>query len=414
MRIQKIRLQNFRAHSDTTVEWSDGVNLVVGLNGAGKTNILEAIHVLCLSRSFLAPNDRYVLQKGAPHYEVEGTFLPDDAAVENADTARDEKVGGRRAVRVRVAYVPGQGKKVFVNGAPLDRVSDLVGRVPVVVFSPDDHRITSEGPDERRKMLDTIMCQWSSTYMDALIQYRRVLKQRNELLQSARRRRQRPDPALMESWDAEFVKHAAAVTGARLRFVEDFSGFLQAAYERVAEVTERPTMTYEPFPGLSSPVPEETVREAFRDALDRTAQTERDRGVTQVGPHRDELLMKIGDLPVRRYASQGQHRTFGMALKLAQYDFLRDRREERPVLLLDDVFDNLDPERITAFLAVLKSSAVGQSITTAARREIVLPYLSGGAEAVDCRVIRIKEGAFDGAESVTADRPASEDVAINP
>jgi DNA replication and repair protein RecF len=361
MQINEIRLNGFRAHTSTTVSFREGINLLVGPNGAGKTNVLEAVHVACLSRSFLTHNDRYVLQRGAGHYEVEGRFT--------SDAGKD--------VRVRVAYSPDGGKRVQVNGAPLERMTDLVGRVPVVVFAPDDQRITAEGPDERRRFLDSLLCQSSATYLENLVAYRRILKQRNELLLGGRRRRQTADPDTLHAWTEELIKYGAPVVHARLRFVDAFNRHLATAYGRIAEVAERPSIAYEPFSGLEG-YGLDAVETAFRDALERSAQTERQRGSTQSGPHRDELDMLLDGHLVRRYGSQGQHRTFGMALKLAQYDYLHEALDERPVLLLDDVFDNLDPGRIRAFLNILQSDAVGQSITTAARREIVHDHFPGG------------------------------------
>ncbi|MEQ9103416.1 MAG: DNA replication/repair protein RecF [Rhodothermales bacterium] len=373
MQINEIRLNGFRAHTSTTVPFREGINLLVGPNGAGKTNVLEAVHVACLSRSFLTHNDRYVLQRGAGHYEVEGRFTSDAG----------------KEVRVRVAYQPDGGKRVQVNGAPLERLTDLVGRVPVVVFAPDDQRITAEGPDERRRFLDSLLCQSSATYLENLVAYRRILKQRNELLLSGRRRRQAADADMLHAWTEELIKYGVPVVHARLRFVAAFNRHLETAYGRIAEVAERPSMAYAPFPGLGSGEAEKEFRaeqegaagqveQAFREALERNAQAERQRGSTQAGPHRDELDMLLDGHLVRRYGSQGQHRTFGMALKLAQYDYLHEALDERPVLLLDDVFDNLDPGRIRAFLNILQSDAVGQSITTAARREIVHDHFPGG------------------------------------
>ncbi len=414
MRIDHVSLTGFRAHKATEIDFADEMNLLVGLNGAGKTNVLEAVHVACLSRSFLTHNDRHVLARGGDHYAVEARFTSDKG----------------REVRVRVAFQPGAGKRVFVNGAPVERLTDLVGRIPVVVFAPDDQRITAEGPDERRRFLDSMLCQSSSTYLENLVNYRRTLKQRNELLLGQRRRGIPVDTDVLASWTAELVRHGVPLIRARLEFVGVFNRHLETAYGRIARVAERPSIRYEPLPGLSAvgagaegsaaegaategaatagsatagsaaPVPD--IAGALGAALERSIRAERQRGSTQVGPHRDELDMLLDGHLVRHYGSQGQHRTFGMALKLAQYDYLRERLDERPVLLLDDVFDNLDPGRITAFLNILQSVAVGQSITTAARREIVLDRLEGAS----CRTLLVRPGGHverDGPEADPSD-----------
>lgn len=371
MVLKSIHIKGFRAHEDSEVHFGDKINLLVGANGVGKTNILEAVHVLCLSRSFLTSSDRYVLRKGSSFYEVEGRF----------ESQR------RGSVTVRAAFVPGEGKKIFVGGAPLDRVSDLVGRFPIVVFSPEDHRLTSEGPQYRRRFLDNIISQSSPLYLDNLLRYRKSLKQRNEILQSSRKQKRTPDPVLLSSWTEELIKYGAAIIAERLKFVKAFSTHLEAAYTRVAAVVERPSLAYEPFADRQAP--DEGLADIFRRHLALKQRQEIERGTTLVGPHRDDIDMHLGSLPVRRYASQGQHRTFGMALKLAQYDYLKNRTQEMPVLLLDDIFDNLDPDRITAFLDILASEAIGQSITTAARREIVHSHLKGRP----CFTISVGTGA---------------------
>lgn len=355
------------------MRFEDGINVIIGPNGAGKTNILESIHLLCLSRSFLTTRDQVVLRKDAPFFEVQGEF----------------ETQARGMQKVRIAYVPGEGKKLFVGGAPLDRLTDIVGRFPVVVFSPDDQRLTAEGPEYRRRFIDNIISQSSPVYLDHLLRYRLALKQRNELLHRAKRTRTPIDPVVLQGLTAGIVEPGSAIIAARLAFIDAFTVHLDRAYQRISDVAERPSMTYQPFPANLASHDPESVRLAFIAQLEASARREQERGMTMVGPHRHDLDLHLDDLPVRRYASQGQHRTFGMALKLAQYDYMQERGQERPILLLDDVFDNLDPARIEAFLAILGSGDIGQNITTAARREIVHNHLDPSA----CRTIFVERGA---------------------
>ncbi|MDA0379058.1 MAG: hypothetical protein O2899_06160 [Bacteroidetes bacterium] len=192
------------------------------------------------------------------------------------------------------------------------------------------------------------------------------------------------DPVVLAALTEGLAEPGAAIIAARLAFVEAFRIHLDRAYQRISEVAEQPHLMYEPFG--SRPHPD--VKEAFLDELTRRADRERERGMTLSGPHRHDMDLFLDGMPVRRYASQGQHRTFGMALKLAQYDYLQERGEERPILLLDDVFDNLDPARIEAFLAILASGDIGQSVTTAARREIIHNHLDPDA----CRTFFVTRG----------------------
>ena len=361
MILRSLRLLSFRAHRETEVTFAPKVNLLYGPNGAGKTNVLEAVHYLCLSKSFLASQDRYVLRIGCPYFEVEGQFE-----------------GERRPeLKVRLVYVPDQGKRIFVNGAPLERLSDVVGMLPVVVLAPEDYVLTAGGPEERRRFLNNILSQARPVYLDNVLKYRRALRQRNELLMQHRRRRSAPPPSLMASWDAELVMLGSRVVAARHAFVQTFSAFLQEAFARIEDVAERPTMEYVTIAPLSDEMDEEQIAERYWRQLHHVRQREQQRGRTLVGPHRDEIVFRINDFEVRRYASQGQHRTFGMALKLAQYLYLCDRLDERPLLLLDDVFGSLDSRRTTGFLDLLQTGVVGQSLITAAQRtsfDRVVPF----------------------------------------
>lgn len=354
MILRSVRLSAFRAHAETTLPFAPKVNLLHGPNGAGKTNILEAIHYLCLSKSFLASKDTYALRKGCPYFEIEGTFEGEQ----------------RHALRVRLVFVPAEGKRLFVNGAPLERLSEVVGMLPVVVFSPEDQTLTAGGPEERRRFLNNIMSQARPVYLDDLFKYRRTLRQRNELLGQYRRAPRTVEPSLLASWDAELVALGSRLIAARQRFLSAFSRFLEEAYRRIEAVAEKPTMAYTTIAPLRPDDDEEAVAEAFRERLARVARRERELGRTLVGPHRDEIVFSLNDFAVRRYASQGQHRTFGMAMKVAQYFYLYDRLEEAPILLLDDVFDTLDAQRTGAFLDLLQSEAVGQSLITAAQRTL--------------------------------------------
>ncbi|MEX0747323.1 MAG: DNA replication and repair protein RecF, partial [Rhodothermales bacterium] len=300
MYLRTLRLMSFRAHDRTECGFTPSVNLIHGPNGAGKTNLLEAIHFLCLSKGFVTSQDRYVVRKGAGHLEVEGHFQRDDG----------------RNLRVRMAYVPGEGKRIFVNGAPLERLSDIVGQLPVVVYSPQDHVLTAGGPEERRRLIDNILSQARPLYLDTLIRYRRALKQRNSLLLRLQEQRGPSAAAALEPWNVELIELGSRIIASRAQFVRAFSEYLERAYREIESVAERPTLTYD---ALTSGADPEDISGAFRQALAESASRERRRGLTLVGPHRDELVFRLDSMLVRRYASQGQHRTFGMALKLAKY-----------------------------------------------------------------------------------------------
>ena len=350
MRLRSLRLFSFRAHAETALAFAPGVNLIVGPNGAGKTNVLEAIHYLCLSKSFLTAHDAHALRNGCPFFEVEGQFEGEH----RADLA------------VRLVYVPDEGKRIFVNKSPLDRLSEVVGALPIVVFAPGDGALTAGGPDERRRFLDNTLSQARPVYLDDLMKYRRALRQRNALLLAQRRSRS-ADSGAAEAWTEELVVLGARLMARRRDFVNEFSGYLAEAYARIEAVGEEPSMEYQTAVSLDGDPGEAALAEAFRAKLHRLARRERERGRTLAGPHRDELVFRLNDFEVRPYASQGQHRTFGLALKLAKYFYLRETLDETPLLLLDDVFGDLDPHRTEVFLNLFQTDTLGQTIITAAR-----------------------------------------------
>ena len=324
------------------------MNLLVGPNGAGKTNVIEAIGYLCLGKSFLGASDATVLRRSDPHFTVEGRFEGED----------------RPDVRLRLAFVPGEGKRAFANGSPLDRLADLVGRVPVVILSPDDRDLTAGGPSERRRLLDTTLSQAFPVYLDDLLKYRRALKQKNALLQQLRKGRSL-SPGTMEAWDEELATLGGRVVERRRAFLDRFADLMLEAYVLLGTPGGTPTLEYQPSSGSDAV----SDAEGMRRALARTRSRSGDLGRTLVGPHLDEVRFQLDGFDLRPFASQGQHRTFALAVRVAQALYFRERSDEPPLLLLDDVFGPLDPDRTRVVLELLASGDLGQSFVTAARAE---------------------------------------------
>ncbi len=347
MVLNTLRMVSFRAHLETRIELSSGVNVFFGPNGAGKTNILEAIHYLCLTKSFLASRDAYALQTGAPFFEVEGSFSSSQ----------------RSHIRARIVFSPQEGKRVLINGAPLERLSEIAGQFPVVIAAPGDHDLTAEGPEVRRRFMDNILSQARPVYLDDLMNYRRALKQRNGLLQ--RYRRSAMPAGLLASWDAELIQLGSRIIFGRLRFIRAFLAFMEEAYALIEAVGERPEVQYETLAPVDFTSTVDDIVPLFAQKLERVSRREREIGRTLAGPHHDELVFRLNELEVRPYASQGQHRLFGLALRLAQYFYLKQQLGEEPILLLDDLFGSLDARRTEIVLDLLTNGSVGQSIITA-------------------------------------------------
>ena len=347
MILHTLKLRDFRAHASTDVKLESGINIIDGPNGAGKTNILEAVHYLCLSKSFLNVQDRNVIRTGADFFQIEGAF---------------ESHTGRKQV-VRAAYMPDSGKRLFVNGAALDRHVDIVGRIPVVVIEPGASNLTMGGPAHRRQFLDKMLSQARPAYLENLMRYRRALRQRNDLL--SRQHSSRIDSGVLDTLTSVLVDMGTRVIAGRLKFLNELDQFLQQAYSLLRLVRQEPSITYASLISKHDGEPAHNeIESIFAQALYDTREREHSTGRTCAGPHLDELVFKLNGQQLRRFASTGQHRAFGIALKLAQYLYLQHTMEESPILLLDDIFDSLDEVRVDAILTMLQNETTGQSLIT--------------------------------------------------
>ena len=347
MKIRNIHVQKFRNHTHTDTAFGGGINAVLGENGEGKTNLLEAISYLCLTKSFFGSSDGIVLQTGEDRFELAGE-LEADAGIQ---------------YHVAVTYDRLQGEKKFtINRSPVESFAEVIGSFPVVVLSPESGAITTGGPADRRKFLDFVISQSSKVYLEDLLEYRRVLRQRNKVLFDGKVTRS-DCTELLEPWDEELVDRGVRITHRRNIFLEELQPLVTDTYGSVAGRTESPSIRYQPSVRHSSEAGEDEIRRQFEEDLRRTAGEERKLGVTLVGPHRDELHLEIQGLDVRSHASQGQHKIFLVALKMAEFLYLQGKRNERPILLLDDIFSELDAQRAGRLLTLTES--IGQAFITA-------------------------------------------------
>lgn len=347
MIVRSLHLRSFRNHAETSLDFGTQVNALVGNNGQGKTNVLEALSYLSLTKSFFGAADRTVLMLEAPSFQVSGTVVD---------------VGGRmHAIEILYDRLLNQ-KTVSLNGVRAESMASVIGRFPVVVLAPDHAKITTGSPGERRKFIDLVLSQFSRAYLEELLEYRRVLRQRNRILSDARAEGRDPSRSL-EPWTDSLVTHGARVVVRREEFVGSFVPYVQHAHAVLAGGAEVPTLSYVSGAGARSGLTAEDVRLRMSEELRRRAGEERQRGMTLVGPHRDDLQFLLDGVQVQVYASQGQHKTLLVALKIAECLYLRERSEEPPTLLLDDLFGELDPERSRRILEMV--SGLGQTVITA-------------------------------------------------
>ena len=347
MQLQTLRLIKFRNHVDTTLALGRGINALIGRNGQGKTNILEAVSYFSLGKSFFAAADAQVVQHGQEFFEVHGALCDDQG----------------RSSEASVAFAAASGQKaVRINGSALERVSAIVGEYPAVLLSPDHGGIVGAGPSERRKFLDIVLCQTSARYLADLQEYRKILRQRNRLLLDGRLHGW-IQPGALEPWTEGLVRYGSRIIEKRLRCVEAMRPGFASSYEEIAGFPEPVSMEYETVHGVTADSTGEAIVAILEQELKSHSALELRRGVSLVGPHRDDLAFMLRARNAQDFASQGEHKTMLIALKLAEHAYVCQTRNETPLLLLDDVFAELDRDRAARVLALLE--AAGQALLTA-------------------------------------------------
>jgi DNA replication and repair protein RecF len=350
--LSSVRIRHFRNLATQELEMPFGGVAIIGENAQGKTNFLESIYYLETFRSFRGARDEDVLTFGEDVFRVAATLCDEQGPTELAAAFQRE----------------GKRKKVTVNGREPERLADAVGRVAAVVFSPSDVSIVSEGPAERRRYLDILLSLNASGYLPALQRFRQALAQRNACLKEGRARAQ------VEAWNAPLIASGADVMLARSAWVSEHAASFSLCHETVSG-GQRARLEYEPGVPLDGPKTGEDVRCAYADALAASASQERRLGVTVVGPHRDELSIHLqegdGWLDVRRYGSGGQRRTAAFALRIVEAQTIRESRGRDPLVLLDDLFAELDGGRSERVLDFIERQEPGQVILTAPRESDV-------------------------------------------
>ena len=385
MKIERLRLKEFRNYTELDLTPHPGMNLFFGHNGAGKTNLLEAIHYCALGRSHRTAADRDAVRRDEPAGAVGVTVLSDS--------------GSRSEISIRLNPGEAKGKAVFIDRKRAPRMADLMGHVRCVIFSPEDLMLVREGPSVRRRFLDMLLSQLDPAYFLALQRYNRALEQRNSLLRE-QKRSGRADENLLFSYERLMAEAASVIipkrraSGERLRAI---------AAEKYAAVCGRETevfdLRYQPCTEAADPG---IIREEAGLIWKGRRDEDRLRGGTSFGPHREDLRLTLDGREMKLYASQGQIRTAALAMKLAQLALIEEVGGEKPVLLLDDVMSELDMTRRTRLLREIGGAQTFVTCTD----ESDLEGLS------ERRTYRVSLGA-DGCARVTETRPG-ETVAAAP
>ncbi len=330
--LESFQLTQFKNYAHQRIDCAPRLNCFVGPNGAGKTNLLEAIYYLCMGKSYFHTLDRYLVQHDTGFFRLQGRFRRGEVSEE-----------------IVVKYQSGKRKEIERNGVVYQRLAEHVGRFPVVIIVPDDTQLIQEGSEIRRRLLDNTLSQIDGKYLQDLLTYNRVLKQRNALLKQYEGRR--PPEDLLEVYDRQLAEPAQSLYECRRRFIESFAASLRRSYAVISADEEEVNCRYR------SHLQDQSLLELLGTRREKDAVLQR----TTAGVHRDDLLFTMGGQPLRRVASQGQRKSFVLALKLAQYHVLKEKRELAPILLLDDLFDKLDQQRVRQLLELILQEDYGQT-----------------------------------------------------
>ncbi len=402
MQVTRLGLVDFRSYPGVEVALPAGVSVLTGPNGAGKTNLLEALGYLSALASHRVSSDAALVRLGAERAVLRAGVARSAAAWQPAVPDTSAQPAARVAqTLVELEICPGRANRARVNRAPVPRAREILGLVRTVLFAPEDLSLVRGDPDGRRRLLDDLLCQRSPRFAGVRADYDRVVRQRTALLRAARAAGARTAPASLDSWDEQLVRFGAQLWAGRLALVTALAPHVTSAVQALAPAGRPASIAYasradvvagaagpepggagpepggaaggaEPVPAPADPVAELAQRLRAHLVLRRRAELER--GVTLVGPHRDDLDLLLDGLPAKGYASHGESWSLALGLRLAAYELLRSEGEE-PVLLLDDVFAELDDQRRSA-LARLVSRAEQVIVTAAVDADV--PRCLGG------------------------------------
>ena len=365
MYLQQLSLINFKNYAEAGLTFSEGVNVFTGNNGAGKTNLLDAIHYLSLCKSYFNPIDSQQIKQGADFFIITGNF---------------NKNGNQEAVACSVKR--NQKKQFKRNKKDYTRLADHIGLLPLVMVSPYDISIIIEGSEERRKFIDNVISQTDNLYLDELITYNKVLINRNALLKSIADTG-RYDPSLMEVLDEQLIISGNRIFEKRRFFMEAFTAIFNKHYQFISDDAEQVELIYE----------SQLLQNDFKGLLKKSLEKDRILERTTAGIHKDDLLFSIHGMPMKKFGSQGQQKSFLIALKLAQYSFLDQQNGFKPLLLLDDIFDKLDDHRVTKLMQMISNYDFGQVFIT--DTDVTRVKKIFNKIGVDIRLFKVKGGEVD-------------------
>ena len=348
MYLEHLSLINYKNFEADQFDFDSSINCLVGRNGAGKTTILDAIYHLAFTKSYFNPQSTQNVRHGAELFTLEGKFKID-----------------HRDLDLFVGFKKGTKKTVKLNGKTYDRISDHIGKIPLVIISPADRDLISEGSETRRKFIDSIISQSDSGYLNALLKYNQALSQRNSLLKYFSKNNvfQKDTLAL---YDELLIENGSIIFEKRNQFLNFFSEHFIEQYKAISPIeSEVVEVKYD----------SELLKTDFKTLLEQSLSKDRLLQYTSTGIHKDDLMLLLNGYPIKKFGSQGQQKSFLIAMRFAQYAFLKNQKNQKPIVLLDDIFDKLDDQRVMRLVALVENDFFGQlfiSDTNSSRTEEVV------------------------------------------
>ncbi len=370
MILNRLSIINYKNIQEATLTLSPKMNCFIGPNGTGKTNLLDAVYYLSFCRSAYTSVDSQVIRHDQDFFVVEGDYT-DDRGMLGED--QDEL----RKLSIYCGMKRGTKKHFKCNKKEYKRLSQHIGLIPLIFVSPADTYLVDGGGEERRRLMDMVISQYDNLYLDALNRYNKALQQRNTLLKME----EEPDLELMRIWEEQMAAEGEVIYQKRSAFVQELIPVFQQIYQQISDDRESVSLRYVSH-GQRGPLLEVIQRDRMKD---------RAVGYSLHGVHRDDLEMLLGDYPMRREGSQGQLKTFVIAMKLAQFSFLkRTCSQTTPLLLLDDIFDKLDAHRVERIVSLVASKEYGQIFITDTNREHLDKILQ--ANSFDYQLFSVHDG----------------------
>jgi len=362
MYLKNLSLFNFKNIGEVSLEFSSKLNCFIGSNGAGKTNLMDSIYYLSFCKSFVNPADAMNVTHGEEFFTIKGDFH------------REEK-----EEEILCGFKNGSGKYLKKNQKKYRRFSEHIGFIPLVVVTPSDISLITGGSDGRRKFLDVLISQYDHDYLENLIRYNKIIMQRNKLLkQFVQQHSFKVD--LLEVWDEQLIRYGQQIYEKRKTYVEKIQPIFQKYYHLVASDSETVNLIYN----------SQLYENDFAGILKANLKKDRILQVSTVGVHKDDLIFNIEDYPIKKIGSQGQRKTYLIALKLAQFDFVREMSQMTPILLLDDIFDKLDEYRVEEIIKLVENENFGQIFITDTNRKNLDKIIQ--KISVNSRIFQFKDG----------------------